>query len=375
MGIMTWNGKTFLNIARARCITPVVDGMMPPSPTWADLASHAPFLHAFLSHIFDGENEQLWHFLGWLKYAYEGGLALAPHPGHIMLIAGHHNVGKTFLTQCVVSPLLGGHASAASYMLRNNKWTSDLVNMPLQVIDDEVSEGQDNKYIAEFTSKLKTFVATGEVTYAVKFGAEMNIPYWGRIIILTNIDPYSLSRCLPDMTMSMRDKIIMLLTTSKVFPMFDTSRESNMSRAAVELPMFARWLMEWDYPKSVRADDEAYRFGLRYYHHPELLSAGSQQGGDMIVWNLICRTMRQAAENRKQNSEAQTVWLGDIIKLYNDMSAVSPQIMREYPVRRLQLTLQSIEKRRSFPVRRVKTAPGEELWEVELNSILSTKKG
>jgi hypothetical protein len=373
-GMLTWNGKTFLNTAVVRPVTPVVDGMMPPNPTWADLADRAPFLHAFLSHIFDGENDQLWHFLGWMKYFYEGGLKQDPQPGHIMIIAGAKGVGKTFLTQCIMSPLFGGHASAAAYMLQNNKWTADLADMPLQVVDDEISEGHDHRYLANFTAKLKTFAATGEIVYAEKFGAERTIPFPARVVLLTNIDPHSLSRCLPDMTMSMRDKVMLILTTDKEFPLFTTDRNANMAKAASELPILARWLLEWQYPESVREPGKSYRFGLRYYHHPELLAASNQQGGDLIVWNLICRTMLAAAENRKQGASEPSTWTGDIIKLYNDMSTVSPQIMREYPVRRLQLALQSIEKRKSFPIRRIKALPGQEIWEIDLSNILSPEK-
>jgi hypothetical protein len=362
-GIITWNGDTCLNTCRVRCLTPIGELAMPPEPTFDDLKEKAPFIHAFLDHIFDGQDEQLWSFLGWIKHAYVGGVRMKPTRGHAVVLAGPPAMGKTFLIQAILSPLFGGRAKAGSYFLGTSRWTSELTSSPLVFIDDEVT-GTDQKAIHDMTTKIKEFVACGEIVCATKYGAEKTAPFNGRPVIVTNIDPHSMARCMPDMSLSTMDKFMLFKTTDKVFPLF-TEQERHHEILSEELPYFAQWLIDWKIPEEL-IDKKNLRFGLRAYHHPTLLAESRKQGNDEIIWSLIVRMVTESCrENRKQNKDAsdELRWRGDVTRLYGDLHATAPHIMRDYKIRSIQLTLQSLERKGSRDIKRI-TEGGVELWDI-----------
>lgn len=360
-GIMTWNNETCLNVCKIKTLTPIGEMAMKPNPTFDDLKERAPFLHAFMEHIFDGQNDQLWSFLGWVKHAYVGGLNQKPTSGHALVIAGPPATGKTFLLQAVLSPLFGGRARAGRYFLGTTNWTSELASFPLVVIDDEVT-GTDQKSIHDMTTKIKGFVASNEFICATKYGAERTAPFNGRVALATNIDPHSLARCMPDMSLSTMDKFMLLKTTDKMFSLF-TTKERHADLLAEELPYFAQWLIDWEIPAEL-IDPKNLRFGLKAYHHPVLLAESRKQGNDEIVWSLIVRMVTMSAqENKKQNKDARLRWRGDVTKLYSDLYTTSPHAMRDFKVRSIQLTLQSLERKGNQSISRV-TEGGIELWDI-----------
>jgi hypothetical protein len=160
-----------------------------------------------------------------------------------------------------------------------------------------------------FTSTLKRAVANRTLQYSAKYQDTYMLPNNSYTIITCNADPESL-RILPDTNQNVLDKVILLLaekpTKGFVFPANATVIVDK------ELPFFARYLQDIEVPKQYLEES---RFGIKSYHHPELLETARSSTVSHSFKELLDIFFAQYFRNEPN---AQT-WEGSSTRLLQEM--------------------------------------------------------
>jgi hypothetical protein len=381
-GILHWSGHRYLNIASAR----VADPAPPFGEESGSFDETGPkyfrWLHAYLSAIFapavrhdrgipPGVPLEIIPrdiFLAWLQRTYRGGYDRRPQTGQALVLAGEKGVGKTFLIQGVLSPLLGGAADASEYIVSGSSFNAHLCDSPLMVVDDTTVNAREDSH-RFFTAMIKRVVANSAMTYNVKHGAQAPILWRGRAIIGCNTDPESM-RILPDLDSGTQDKINLFEMRRGVrLPGWD-EQEEIVRR---ELPFLARWLLEWNPPEWIGADpDRLGRYGVRGYHHATLLDTALSSGPNSIVLEMLKEQhegwMRDglALENMipgmaPLDGDAKAwVWEGRPMRLFQTLASEFPTVAGKMTADRLARSL-GVLSNRGFPITQI----GGGLWRVE----------
>lgn len=358
-GIVVHKNERFLNYSAISCLTPAPP--VSPNPmSWDDGKTFFPWVHEFFSNFFDGEGNypllqdkiQLSHFLAWLKHFYEHGLEKSPRSGQVVIIAGLAGIGKTLLSNKLMSMLVGGHEDGSSFLVEGSPWSDHLCEMPLMVIDDDLP-GADHKTQLRFTSLLKKVVANMSLTYNGKYKKQGRVPWMGRIVVTCNLDPESL-RILPNMELSTLDKISLFKAAPArrgfVFP----SPTDLHDIIAAELPYFARFLLDWEVPSHIIG---ATRFGTIPYHHVELFDAANQHGPSHTVLELI----RDFLGFYKKQFPKKTKWVGRAVTLYRDISDHS-EIIQKLSIQQVTSALNMLASK-NYGINR-KVSHGSNIWEI-----------
>lgn len=255
---------------------------------------------------------QIRTFLDWLSYFYYHALTETPKPGQCLVISGPKGTGKTFILNQIVAPLMAagspedGAGDASNYFCGLGKFTGDMVTKPLLLIDDKIVD-MDQKKRADFTTRIKSVVATGTLRYEEKFkNALESLPYNGRVVIACNTDPRSLS-VLPEFNPSTRDKFL-LLKINGVKWSFNARAlgDENARTVDQELKYFARFL----YQREVRRIEELRaaiaagedvepsreRMGVTAYYEPELLAMANEKNGTATIVQALHAVLDHYAE-------------------------------------------------------------------------------
>jgi hypothetical protein len=203
--------------------------------------------------------EQLKHELGWLAYAYQNAYAGTPKRGHAHFLVGPPNSGKTLYNKAVLGGLFGGGIKASEYLCGKDTWTDYLFEYGMWLVDDEAPSESTSMHTA-FTAKLKEHVANDTFLINGKYMKSGRAFWRGRISITLNDDPVSM-RLLPDLDMSIKDKVM-------IFKCSDDFKFKDDTKASVdkELPFFARFLMDYKFKKG----EDFERFGVKAYINPSL---------------------------------------------------------------------------------------------------------
>ena len=242
--IVNHEGRKYFNTALVKPLAPCDE-----SGEWGEFF---PTTAAWMETML-GE-EQLKHELGWLAYAYKNAYAGKPKRGHAHFLCGPSNSGKTLYNTCVLGGLFGGGIKASEYLCGKNDWTDHLFEFGMWLIDDEAPSESQSMHTA-FTAKLKEHVANDTFLINGKHKKSGRAFWRGRISITLNDDPVSM-RLLPDLDMSIKDKLMIF----KCSPDFDFTQDVK-SKVKEELPHFARWLLDYEIPKK----QLELRFGVKAY--------------------------------------------------------------------------------------------------------------
>jgi len=338
-GAYTYKGKPYLNTCQVIPMQPAPPFTEGPIVSFAEGRSHFPFIFRVLTAMFHDPEKpdigaiQLERFLAWLKFFYVNAVKQTPRPGHAIVLAGPVGKGKTFLLQQILGPLMGGVygdvADASGHLQGGERWTERLLETPIMAIDD-TKAAADPREGKKMTARIKKYVSSPRMVYEQKYRAQAEIPWGGRIMILCNLDLESL-RILPGMHSGVADKVSMFKASDARVKW--ENWEDNRRLVNEELPNFARFLFEWEIPKrSAGPEDE--RFGVKGYHHPELLDESLQAGLDGIVLELII-TMQEKLRERGESGE----WSGIYTALYELLSVTNERVMRDIKPRALATAL------------------------------------
>ncbi len=295
--VIQFYGKRYLNIARSRLLAPA-EGAQP----WGE---RFPYVARLLDGYFDPP-EQLPFFLSWLSYAYRNARAGHPRNGQVPFLAGDVNLGKTLVSNVLVGDLFGGHMDASDYLLGESRFNKELFEVGLWTVDDTVPSSDPRKQQL-YSAMLKKIPANYSFQYHPKFRDQLMLPWAGRVIITCNADPESI-RILPDVEMSLLDKV-MLFKVAKAERDFTDAAD----RIRAELAFFAGFLRDYAIPDHCCGDA---RFGVKCYHHAELLDEARQSGRTGVFVELLSMFKESIFRDANRGE-----WTGSATQLLSEMMA------------------------------------------------------
>jgi hypothetical protein len=262
IGVVVRDGATVLNTSNVGVVQPAeVDHRL-------DWGERFPFIAKLLDGFF-ASPEQSEFFLSWLKRFYVGAYGRDIEKGQAAWIAGKVQTGKTLIAGKLVGTLMGGSVDASSYLLGETTFNSSLYSSAVWTVDDS-NPGTDARVHAKFSANVKKLAANQSFEFLAKFRDSAMIRWMGRTIITLNDDSESL-RILPDADSSILDKVMLFRAADRKFQFPPKADEVIRT----ELPAFARWLIDYEYPAHCLGDN---RFGVCAYHDPLLLGESRRMG-------------------------------------------------------------------------------------------------
>jgi hypothetical protein len=137
----------------------------------------------------------------------------------------------------------------------------------------------------DFGARIKDFtVNTVQSCHAKNRQAISLEPFW-RVSVSLNDEPENLL-ILPPFDESLIDKVILLKVSKAPLPMpthTQKEREEFLQTLCAELPAFLGLLTRWEIPEHQKCE----RFGVRHFHHPELLEALNDLAPETKLMALI----------------------------------------------------------------------------------------
>jgi hypothetical protein len=184
------------------------------------------------------------------------------------ILSGPANAGKTLWVSNVVVPLLGGRSgNLKNFLQANGSFTESLFASPVGLLDDQAHEEKDK---TRFTAALKNLISSKHQEFHAKFMPEQGIPWQGAVWILCNLDSDSFASTLPNLGMSILDKLH--LFKAQTPEGFDFTTTPADIQAA--LPLYARYLIdnERSIMDAVTPKGAAVKYGIQPFHNRDLLN-------------------------------------------------------------------------------------------------------
>jgi len=241
-----------------------------------------PLLEGILRGMFG--DDQIPCFYGWLKQSLNCYHSHRWSPGQALAMAGPVCSGKSLL-QDLITELFGGRsAKCHTYMTDRTSFNAELFRAEHLMIEDD-AESTDYKARRHFGARLKDVAVNPKHYCHGKYKEALSLtPIW-RMTISLNDEPGRLM-VLPGIEADIADKIMLLKVAAHPMPMPTSTAEQQAAfrqALSAELPAFADFLMHWEIPEALRCP----RFGVRHYHHPELLAAISELSPESRFLALI----------------------------------------------------------------------------------------
>lgn len=280
-------GGRFIVATSPRIIAPVkgewgmirefIEGrLLPPSPGFQAPDDEHP--HGKVS----GWQNQAVMLYAYLKLGYESLVDGEPGSrvgGHLLVLAGPGDCGKSRIQTNIVTPIFGGRSADPTAFLTNaDTFNSDMIEAEHQQMEELQSGSQKTTDRVMLSEAFKRMVATEMKRVRLMRNDPFTVePFWRPTLSINN-DPDKL-RAFPMLTPDFRDKVLMLEVAQVPLPMpTDTPAERKAwnDRIKAELPAFVWWLVnEFKIPDELLVDDggrRATRFGFRYWQHPSLVA-------------------------------------------------------------------------------------------------------
>jgi hypothetical protein len=236
-----------------------------------------PFIANWLDKFFPCKfSKELW--LSWLHWFYSTSYDGNPKKGQALFIAGEGDVGKTLMSHRLISPMVGGHAEIANYLLGKDQFNSKMFRFALGTVDDNEAVADVRTHL-RYTSAVKRLIANQKISIRQMYAEAIDVPYLGRIVVTMNRDPESMTM-IPAVDMSNQDKMIILRTSDKTvdFPL-------NVEQIiASELSSFCRYVYDWQIPKNCTGTA---RYHVRSWIDPILVPDVEFVSQDYAMTELI----------------------------------------------------------------------------------------
>jgi hypothetical protein len=271
-GLYTQNGLSILVTDGPRLIEP-------RSGDW-------PVLRAVFDAVLrDPNHDQLAVFYGWLHTAATALRRGDLMPGQALVLAGPARSGKS-LIQNLITDILGGRsAKPYQFMTGGTQFNSELFKAEHLMIEDEApsTDFRSRRNLGNFFKQLT--VNEDQRLHAKGRDALMLKPFW-RVTISLNDEPEDL-HVLPPIDSSLEDKLILLRAYRRDLPMpASTVAERKLFGDTLrgEMPAFLHWLLTvYSIPEELKFD----RFGVRHFHHPDLLEMLQEISNEARLMELI----------------------------------------------------------------------------------------
>ncbi len=244
-----------------------------------------PTLMAVFDAMFAGDTfNQRDYLFAWWKLAVAGVRSGEVQASQMLTLVGPGGAGKS-LTQGLITETLGGRsAKPYQFMCGRTAFNADLFRAEHLIIDDEAEDIAIEKR-RHFAAAIKGICAnpTQHCHGKNKDGLTLT-PVW-RLTCSVNNDPDRL-QVLPPLDGDVVDKLVILSVRAGAMPMpSDTPEARRAFKAclAAELPAFLHYLENWEIPEALRVD----RYGLRPFHHPDVVEALRQCRPELRLLDLI----------------------------------------------------------------------------------------
>lgn len=268
---------------------------------------------------------QLPYLLGWLAHFYNSSTKRNKGTGQALVMAGAAGRGKSFFTAFLLAGLMGKADDGKAYYINNNRFTSELAESPVHYVDDCLGTLTKQGFKG-FTERLKQAVSLQTIRYEAKFGSAVNaLPWHGRVVILSNLDPQSLS-VIPSLEQSTEDKFMMLKLSDAQFEFSPAPHwAENLRWLHEELPHFAWFLRNYSIPGDIRDG----RFGVKAWQHPELRRASLENGTTPVILEAIFDRVGQARAVQEAG-DGEWAFEGTLNSLYRWLTSIDPTLQREF---------------------------------------------
>lgn len=248
-------------------------------------AGEWPTLERLFAGMFvDGEVDQRPYFYGWVKAAMETFRSGNWRASQMLALAGDAGSGKS-LTQNLLTEVFGGRSvKPYQFMRGGTEFNAHVFAGEHLVLEDE-SESVDPRSRKHFAAMMKTLLCGQDQNCHGKNREAIILrPLW-RMTVSLNDDPERLL-VLPPLDDDVRDKIIALKVMKRAMPMpTGTPAEADLFWKTLvnELPAFLAHLETWVVP----ADLADARYGIRSFHHPEIVEKLNATNGEDRLLELV----------------------------------------------------------------------------------------
>lgn len=270
-GIKDWKGEKYL-IRKGPDI-------IAPSP--GDFST----IEGLLSDILG--TEQLPYLYGWLKTSYEALRDREMSTGQMLVFSGPPGIGKSFVKEFVIRPVLGGrHTDPTNYLQGKTNFNADTSRAESWEIDDSVGTADSNKR-KMLTGAIKKLTASNDHRLEGKFrDAIQPPPTFHRLSVYCNDEAYDLW-VLPEMTGSTADKAIILKAHKAEEPRVTLpgvkERHGFREQIENELPAFVYWLTSWQLPEELQNG----RYGVKAFQQAEIAAAIHSMSDEARLLDMI----------------------------------------------------------------------------------------
>ena len=278
-------------------------------------------IKALINGLLRDDTGQINHLYGWLKIACEALRERKFRPGQAVAFAGPRESGKSLLQNHIITPALGGRvAKPYQHMVGDTPFNSDLFAAEHLSIEDEHAS-TDIRARLKFGAQIKNITVNDIQRCHQKNREAFTMrPFW-RLSISLNDEPEHMM-VLPPMDESIEDKIMLFKVSKKPMPMPTRTleeRQAFLDRIAKELPAFLHWLTEWEIPEDIRCQ----RFGVRYFHHPELLEEINDLSPEERFMGFIDLVLFDNGASMNGS------WTGKAIELQHELTDQDSPVQRE----------------------------------------------
>ena len=269
-----------------------------------------PWLSTFFGGLLSSP-EQLPFFMSWLHRFYKGAHDLNLENGQNIFILGRPGEWcKSFFSQGILPRLMGGAVDAESYLLGETHFNDQLFSSSCWTVDDNSATVTSETH-RRFSQMVKKMSAGVNFESHGKYLRPVQVSWSGRVIVTANDDEES-ARIVPDLSISILDKL-MLFRTAAVPPVEFPARNDINATLDRELPCFARYLLSYEIPEACRGSS---RFGVKAYHEPTLLTTAEESSNTAGFFEILSDWQANYfAENKGDFWEGTSYqWPGSFIR-------------------------------------------------------------
>jgi hypothetical protein len=292
-------GKRYLNVSR-------VQPTLPASGTryWPE---GFPFIASILEGMFDPQQLQV--LLGWLSHAYQGAISHQARQGHALFIVGAVGSGKTLISQRIIGEALGGFSEGTSFIMGKDMFNSELFESGVWCVDDAEIAADRQKHEL-YSQIIKKVVANPAMTYRRMYSEGVTLPWMGRLVVTLNENAIEM---LPDIEAELLDKVHFLKARTSNVKMGE--KVDNDARIASELPAFLAHVRDYVIPEEMK-DTRGNRFGMKSYHHPELIDAAKASSPSANFAEIV----NQWRAHYFTLEDKKTEWSGTALELQQELN-------------------------------------------------------
>ncbi len=227
-----------------------------------------------------------------LKYGYEAYRDESGNQVPMMTLCGPASgdgsqecAWKSAFAQCVIVPFFGGRAADASrYLTGGTEFNSELFGSETLLLDDILKRSNWTSR-HDLTASLKNMLVGCHQSLHGKGRDAIPLhPRWR--VVMTNNDDRDSLRQMPEFAENFKEKAHLFKINNFTLPMPNRTTEERKAldaQVAKPMPAFIWSMLNWNVPVDIQSD----RFGVRTYHHPDLLDTLFEMSPEHRLAELI----------------------------------------------------------------------------------------